>query len=79
MDVYFVRLLILDISIPITSRTKLIWIRVQEEEKSIIFSRLGRFSVEFGNFKQEAELTLKDGRLKLVTHRDVVKFTYLLA
>ena len=51
MDVYFVRLLILDISIPITSRTQLIRMRVQEEEKSIIFSRFRQFSVKFCNFK----------------------------
>ena len=79
MDVYFVRLLILDISIPITIRTQLIRIRVQKEEKSICFSRFGRFSVEFGNFKCVAELTLKDSWLKFVTHRDVVKLRYILA
>ena len=65
--------------IQIANRTQLIRMRVQEEEKSICFSRFGRFSVEFGNFKCVAELTLKDSWLKFVTHRDVVKLRYILA
>ena len=65
MDVHFKRLLV-------TSGSHNIRIRVYQEKESTCFANVGWFLLELGNIKGVAELALKDGWLKLITHCDVV-------
>ena len=66
VDVHLERLLVVSGTLDI-SRFDLVWVWIQEEQESTSFDCSSHFLIKLFNIKRVAKLTLKDGRLKLVT------------